>query len=415
MFAVECCAQNPFEEERLSFFKHLSLHYFRNYAQLDVEFSQGPIVLYGRNGSGKTNLLEALSLFALGTGFRNAKLPEFSCKPAVEEESNEKLQKLWAVHAVLDSGVTLATGQASEGRPRRLCKIQGDTVRSGSAFHAYVRLLPITPAMDHLFTAPSMDRRHFVDRLVATFDPDHAAHLVAYDKAMRQRLTLLKGDGGFDRLWLSSLERVMAQNTQLIIRARQKLMVRLKCGEETHHPLFPRFSCRMRGLLEEELGETPDADFEVCLRERLEKNRERDCAAGMTTLGCHRSDFEVTHAGHHRLARQCSTGEQKILLISILLAFVAQRRERLVQTTGEEDLFLALLLDDVVTRLDDIHRSALFEQIALLTQTKEGRLPMQTFFTGTDHELFEPLKSSSLALSDYQFWNVEEGTLQRTT
>lgn len=396
-------------EETMSFFKHVSLHCFRNYPTLQIDLSAGPVVLWGRNGSGKTNLLEALSLFALGTGFRGAKVSEFSYNPAQDETSSEK-GKPWAVHALLDSGVTLATGQSSEGGSRRVCKIQGEPVRTASAFHAYVRLLPITPAMDHLFTAPSLERRHFVDRLVATFDPDHATHLVAYDKAMRQRLALLKGKERPDALWLSSLERIMAQNDVLITRARQALMQRLERGEGDHCPLFPRFSCRMIGQVEDVLEGVTGPEAEALLRDRLVQTRERDQAAGMTTLGCHRSDFEVTHTRHQRLARHCSTGEQKILLISILLAFVAQRGER----TTDEEVFLALLLDDVVARLDDTHRMALFEQIALLTHSEKGRLPVQTFFTGTDRDLFDPLKDSSLGLSEALFLEVSRGTIRET-
>lgn len=382
----------------LSFFKHVALHHFRSYVQLQIDFLSGPVILHGPNGAGKTNLLEALSLFALGTGFRKAKSAELSHRSIENEVVQTSSQQTWAVHATLDSGVVLSTGQALDGASRRLCKIQGETVRSAVAFHTYVRLLPITPAMDHLFTAPSVDRRHFVDRLVATFDPEHASRLVAYEKAARQRLALLRGEDVPDSLWLSSLERIMAQNDVLIARARQALTKRLEEGEMDHCPLFPRFSCRMSGRLEELLEAS--GECETTLRNRLEHNRDCDRATGITTLGCHRSDFEVTHIEHQRLARQCSTGEQKILLISILLAFVAQRAKL---RTDDDEGFLALLLDDVVARLDERHRRALFEQIAFLTHSENDRLPIQVFFTGTDREPFEPLNDPLLRLPSCQF------------
>lgn len=386
-------------------FAALSLTNFRNYASLQVELTQGPVVLYGRNGSGKTNLLEALSLFALGTGFRGAKLPDFARKE--EEAPSPPLP--WAVHATLDSGVTLATGLAPEGRGHRLCKIQGEPVRSATAFHPYVRLLPITPAMDHLFTAPSLERRHFVDRLIATYDPEHTVRLVAYDKAMKQRLTLLKREEAPDPIWLSSLERLMARNSLLITQARTALMGRLQQGEAEHGPLFPRFTCRMMGQIEELLAEASE-ELEGQLCSLLERNREIDRACGMTTLGCHRSDFEVTHQGKDRLARHCSTGEQKILLISILLAFVAQRMDSR-RDQEAPDGFLALLLDDVIARLDETHRLALFEQIAFLTRPKEGALPVQTFFTGTDRKPFEDLRRFDL--SESQFLEISAGTIRK--
>lgn len=361
---------------------------------MELSLDPLPTVLYGKNGAGKTNLLEAISLFAVGTGMRGAKLKEL-CLSTLAEATTE-----WGVNATIrrklfmegppgessyvgeqSNDVVLTTGYDGI---RRVCKIQGEPVRSAAKFQEYISLVSITPDMDHIFINSASDRRRFADRLIESYDPKHAANVSTYEKATHQRLTLLKKLPDQNVQWLSALEKIMAQQNIKIAEARAGLMRQLHLGQRKHIPLFPQFTCKMSGCVEDAIREF-GADAEQAIAEKLEKNRVVDRAAGMTTFGCHRSDFEVTHKLNCRPAKDCSTGEQKIMLISVVLSFVYQRIESL---SG----FLVLLLDDVIARLDGTHRLVLFEQVEHLRKENAGAASVQTFFSGTDADMFEPMK-----------------------
>lgn len=309
-----------------------------------------------------------------------------------------QLASHWAVHVTLGDGVTLATGLTnSSGRMRRLCKIKGEPVKGAAQFHDYLHILHITPEMDHLFMAPSSDRRRFVDNLIATYDPAHKVNVSLYEKATRQRLALLRKEDKPQDAWLTSLEKIMADQNIKIAKARGRLMQKLKVGEQFHVPLFPKFDNKMTGVVEDWLAQHPEDALER-LCDTLKKNRPLDAAANMTFLGVHRSDLAITHQKHQRAAADCSTGEQKILLLSLLLAFIHQR--------PPEQPFLLLLLDDVIARLDFQTRMVLFEQVEHLNLPTEKGGFVQTFFSGTDEDVFAPLKAA-------QFFEVNHGSVIR--
>lgn len=378
-----------------SYFSQLTLHEFRNYRHMSLQFGPNPVVFFGPNGAGKTNLLEALSLFSTGSGFRGVKLRDLGYQDTAEGINAH--HNAWALHVMIGDDLSLATGVSSDpARTQRICKIQGKVVRSSALFHDYVHLLHVTPDMDHLFTASSSDRRHFVDQLVSTAEPAHKTHLAFYEKAMKQRLSLLKQDKPWDSTWLGSLEKVMAERGAVIVQAREKMVRSLLKGEEQLVKTFPRFDCQMVGDMEELLKQTPEEGIEF-IRERLKKNRDLDAAAGMTFFGPHRSDFSVLHRANNRPARECSTGEQKVLLLSIILAFIDQREP--------DQPFLALLLDDVIARLDLQTRMVLFDQVEQLQRVSERGVGVQTFFSGTDYEPFSPLKQA-------QFFEIQQGTVE---
>ncbi|MDR1907785.1 MAG: AAA family ATPase [Holosporales bacterium] len=401
----------------MNFFKQIVVHNFRNYKHAEVSFDSYPVVLYGKNGSGKTNLMEAFSLFAVGTGFRGAKLQELAYTEAHDEceskpeESPKHLEaplpaspstasspsaavSPWAITATLNDETILATGYQGA---RRICKIQGAPVKSAAKFHDYASIIHITPDMDHIFTNASSERRRFVDRLIESYDPTHMEALSIYEKATHQRLTLLKKSQNPDLMWLDSLEKIMAQQNIKIAKSRTKLTQRLMDGQKDHVPLFPQFLCKIIGRVEDELNKIDNGlitnlngninTIETVFRDILHKNRETDRLTGMTTFGCHRSDFDVTHKTKNRCAKECSTGEQKILLISTILSFVHQK----IQTL---DGFLMLLLDDVIARLDHAHRMVLFEQVEQLNKGSANTAHVQTFFSGTDIDPFNPMKSA---------------------
>lgn len=379
--------------------RQLSLHDYRNYPKVQIQFGSQPVVFVGPNGAGKTNLLEALSLFASGSGFRGAKLPDLGFQDTSQGPSAP--HALWAVHVLLDDGVSLATGLVGKGTQlRRLCKIQGEPVKSAALFHDYLQILHVTPDMDHLFMAPSSDRRHFVDQLIISYDPLHKHCLHLYEKATKQRLTLLRKGEPLNSTWLTSLEKIMAENDLLIAKARDQLVRRLYAGRQNLLPHFPHFEAQMTGPFEDFLkqhsGDTPEDNLAEGILHILKKNRELDAAAGMTFFGVHRGDLSVLHKARQRPAFDCSTGEQKILLLSLILSFIYQR--------SPSQPFLALLLDDVIARLDLPTRVVLFKQVEQLNQPSEKSSPVQTFFSGTELGLFSQLKSA-------QFFEVHQGTV----
>lgn len=371
------------------FLQELHLRFFRNYREEHITFHPGAVVLCGPNGAGKTNILEAISVFSAGSGLRGAAAPDL-----LNTNIPEAAASGWAVGAGLSSDIQLGAGMVLDARQRarRVCKLQGVAVRSAARFHDYLRILGVTPEMDHLFTDASSSRRKFIDQCIVAADPDHTARLRTYEKAMRQRLSLLKsGRALAEGRWLDALEQVMAQESWHIILRRHALAERLHAGQESQIPLFPRFRNRMVGEVDAKAEALAEGDFIGWLQQRLRDQRMVDQAAGMTTVGCHRSDWEVWHCGNKRLARACSTGEQKITLLSVILSFV-------YQTLQQDDRLLLLLLDDVIARLDSRHRVVLFEQIRALQHWKKGGAAVHTFFSGTDLALFEGLEEAQIFL-----------------
>lgn len=350
--------------------RRLTLADFRCYAHLRLNTDARPVVLTGANGAGKTNLLEALSFLAPGRGMRRAALADIARQGSGGTA--------WAVAAVLDGPagrVEIGTGRDGVS-DRRAIRVDGQPAKA-QALAGLVSALWLTPAMDRLFIEGAGGRRRFLDRLVLGQDAGHAARSGAYEHAMRERSRLLRG-GGADGKWLGALEDAMAHHGVAVARARVAAVDRLDAACRLGVGAFPAARLTLVGEVESWLaGRAEDdaalAEAEGRLRHALTRARARDAAAGAATLGPHRSDLAVRHGGKDQPAGQCSTGEQKAVLVSIVLA---QARVR----TKISGLAPLLLLDEVVAHLDETRRIALFDELAGLNA--------QSWMTGTDESLF---------------------------
>ncbi len=352
---------------------HLQLTDFRNYDHLSLELEAGPVVLTGENGAGKTNLLEAISFLTPGRGMRRAVLADVARKGAIGG---------FAVHAKLEGplgSAEIGTGTTAENGAEggRRVRINGANAKSADALLEWLRVIWITPAMDGLFTGPASDRRRFLDRLVLAIDPGHARRAVDYEKAMRNRNRLLSDGAGDDALF-DSIEAVMAETATAIAAARLELIRLLasKVGAIRQDSPFPAASIAIAGNLEAMIGERPASDIEEGFRRSLRDGRPRDRITGRTLEGPHRSDLLIRHAAKDMPAGQCSTGEQKALLVGMILSHA--------RLTGElSGMAPILLLDEIAAHLDIHRRTALFELIEDLNA--------QSFMTGTDKSLFAPI------------------------
>lgn len=359
---------------------------FRSYARAELQLDGRPVVLTGENGAGKTNLLEAVSLLSPGRGLRGA---------AYAEVARDKGEGGWAVAATLETAegpVKVGTGiepGVEIGSRSRSVRIDGEQ-EGPSALAELVSMVWLTPAMDRLFVEGASERRRFLDRLVMGFDPAHGTRAGAYERALRERNKLL-ADGVFDDAWLSGLEEQMAEHGVALAAARTETLARLRgalsAAEESP---FPRAVVALEGALEADLAHLPAVDVEDAFRRLLKEMRGRDAAAGRALDGPHRSDLLVRHAGKDREARTCSTGEQKALLIGIVLA-----NARLMAARGRPPL---LLLDEVAAHLDAERRAALFDEIVGLN--------LQAFMTGTDPSLFDTMGARAQNL------HVESGAIE---
>ncbi|MFQ5984075.1 MAG: DNA replication/repair protein RecF [Alphaproteobacteria bacterium] len=357
---------------------------FRSFASLRLITDSRPVVLTGPNGAGKTNLLEALSFLSPGRGLRNAQLRD------VDREGARGPGR-WAVAASLDTPlgpVEVGTGPSAEdGRERRVVKLDGRVVRGQAALAEVVSVTWLTPVMDRLFVEGAAGRRRFVDRLVFGFDPGHAKRLAAYERALRERARLLHGAAG-EPAWLRALEGTMAESGVAIAAARREALARLEHALKDGVGPFPGARLAMAGSVDAWLGEMPAVEAERRLMETLEASRAEDAEGGGAGQGPHKSDLLVRHAATGRPAEQCSTGEQKALLLVILLANAR------LQTVRRRSPPL-LLLDEVAAHLDRAHRDALFEEISALGA--------QAWLTGTDRFLFAGFEGGA------QFFTMEEG------
>jgi DNA replication and repair protein RecF len=343
----------------------LKLTNFRSYASGELCVGGAPVVLAGPNGAGKTNVLDAISLLSPGRGLRGAKLAEHTRKGPVASE-----ETLWAVAATVARGETeyeIGTGltQASASRQVRL---NGVAAGSSADLGDIVQLIWLTPAMDRLFIESAGGRRRFLDRLVLGFDAGHARAATRYETAMRERARLLKY-GPRDPAWLDGLENEMAEAGVVIAQARAATVEKLSraLAERGEAGVFPAAALTLSDALH---LSTADA-----LRSGLAASRIRDAEAGRTLTGPHTTDLHVRHTAKRADARDCSTGEQKALLISIMLA---DAREL---SRAREGLAPILLLDEITAHLDVVRRAALFEEIHSLSA--------QAWMTGTDLSLFE--------------------------
>ena len=370
----------------------LKLTTFRNYKSLSLDLEPKSVVLAGPNGSGKTNLLEAVSYLSPGRGLRRAQYIDVGLTP---EKGGDGL---WAVATSLEteSGDTeIGTGlSVLDGLPdkSRRIRIDRQRVKSGDALTEYVRVLWLTPAMDGLFTGPAGDRRRFLDRLVLALDPAHGRRVNDFDKAVRNRNKVL--EEAFDNSsWLDAAEMQIAELGTAITAARHEILALLsteveKSSAMTEH--FPQALLELEGTVDNLVRTHLATDAEDAYRSLLQQSLRRDRAAGRTLEGPHRSDLQVRHAEKDMAARLCSTGEQKALLIGIVLAHA-----KLVGTIA--GMAPIVLLDEVAAHLDQFRRAALFDVLEALN--------CQAFVTGTDRDLFADLGDRA------QFLHVENGSI----
>ncbi|CAM5515058.1 DNA replication and repair protein RecF [Aquamicrobium terrae] len=367
----------------------LTLTNFRNYAALSVDLAPGAVVLTGDNGAGKTNLLEAVSLLTPGRGLRRAPYAE------VARESGDGG---FALHARLDgpagpADIGTGVAGAEAGETGRRVRINGAPARSAEDMLEWLRVVWLTPAMDALFTGPAGDRRRFLDRMVLAIDAGHGQRALDYEKAMRGRNRLL-AESSRDGAWFDAIETQMAETGTAIAAARAEL-VRLLAAMIERLPgdgPFPQADIGLAGELEAAVGTMPAVDAEERFRRALAAGRERDRAAGRTLEGPHRSDLVVRHRPKGMPAELCSTGEQKALLVGLVLSHA--------RLTGEmSGLAPILLLDEIAAHLDAGRRAALFSILE--------ELNCQAFMTGTDAALFSSLAGRA------QFLTVDHGTVRQ--
>lgn len=387
----------------------LRLTDFRNYERLSVRFSGGPVALVGDNGVGKTNLLEAISLLTPGRGLRRATYDEIARagapadgRPPPDAAEGSPVAAAgrgrssgatdgagvgagaWAVAATVEDGlsppVAIGTGTtAGEPQRGRRIRIDGAEAEGAAALLDHLAVLWLVPAMDGLFTGSPGDRRRFLDRMVLAIDAGHAARVTAYERALAERNRVLEEGGARGRVdsWLDGLEVQIAELGTAIAAARRELVDCLapllpEAGEDR----FPTAALTLAGEVEAALAGRPAAEAEAEFRRALVEGRPRDRAAGRTLAGPHRTDLLVTHAEKDRPAAAASTGEQKALLVGLVLAH-ARLVARLTRRTP------ILLLDEIAAHLDPGRRAALFRRLA--------ELEVQAFMTGTEPALFAAL------------------------
>mgnify|MGYP001550111952 CR=1 FL=1 len=350
------------------YLSRLRLSAFRNYASAALDLDGRHLVLTGPNGAGKTNLLEAVSLLSPGRGLRRA---------AFDTLGNHASDQPWAVAATIetpDGPADIGTGAAEDGGRR--VRINGANARTIEQMSDYLRLLWLTPSMDGLFSGPAGDRRRFLDRLVTTLVPSHSAAVADYEKAMRQRNRLLEDNA--DPLWLNALEAEMATHAAALHFARTDAVAHLqgRILESLEDEAFPAADLALTPLFDDRHEPTSSGVLEAELRDLWLRTRPADRAAGRTTQGPHRVDLEVLYAQKQMPALLGSTGEQKALLVGLILAHA-----RLVK--AQTGIVPFLLLDEIAAHLDPDRRAALFAAL--------DALDTQCLMTGTDPMLFDAL------------------------
>ncbi|MCB1502897.1 MAG: DNA replication/repair protein RecF [Bauldia sp.] len=356
----------------------LKLDRFRNYATLALTLDGRPVVLTGPNGAGKTNLLEAVSLLSPGRGIRGVRLDEIAMKGG--DGTFAVAARIEGPAGPVDIGTGVVAGLEGPEAKRRV-NVNRIPAGSSEALLDHLRVLWLTPAMDGLFTGPPADRRRYLDRAVLSIDKRHGTRANAFDKAMRGRNRLL-AEPRADSVWLDAIETEMAELGVALAAARREWagLAVAKIEDTARRSPFPAAEVALSGTLEAALADKVAAEVEEDYRRMLRNERGRDAAAGRTLTGPHRADLLVRHGPKDMPADSCSTGEQKALLLGLVLA-----QARLVaDLTGEAPV---ILLDEIAAHLDETRRVALFGVLA--------DLGAQTFMTGTDEVVFAPLGSGA--------------------
>jgi DNA replication and repair protein RecF len=375
-----------------AFIRRLTLTNFRSYHAAQVALDRaGPVVLTGANGFGKTNLIEAISLLAPGRGLRRA---------TMEELAFTEGDGAWAVSAEIEGMLGLATLGTGieppvneEAAPTRRCRIDRESVGSATAFADHLRVVWLTPAMDPLFNGPASERRRFLDRLVLAVDAQHSSRVAALERSLRSRNRLLEDSPG-DSHWLDAIEHETAEVAVAVAAGRAETVNRLSAAlaaARAQAPEFPQAEIELQGWMEQLLSDHRAVEIEDRYRALLRENRVRDAAAGRTLDGPHLSDLAVRHASKNIPAADASTGEQKALLIRLVLAHAGLIK----QMTGFAPL---LLLDEVVAHLDPARRAALYDALS--------SLGAQVWMTGADPVAFGDI------IGRAQVFIVRSGTVE---
>jgi len=372
--------------------RRLTLTNFRSYRGASVAPDAQLVVLTGPNGAGKTNMLEAISLLAPGRGLRRA---------TFEEVAFAEGDGSWAVSAEIEGALglaTLGTGiepPGAEGAvPQRQCRIDREPVPSATAFADHLRIVWLTPAMDMLFSGPASERRRFLDRLVLAVDAEHTGRVSALERSLRSRNRLLE-DPRPDPHWLDAVEHETAELAVAVAAMRAETVRRLQAvlaARQAQPSAFPSALIALDGPLEQLTLDHPAVEIEDRYRATLRENRARDAAAGRTLEGPHLTDLAVIYAPKQIPAADASTGEQKALLIGLVLTHAGL----LADMTG---LAPILLLDEVVAHLDPERRAALFAEV--------GRLAGQVWMTGADPAAFAGIAAQA------EVFEVSPGQIER--
>ena len=369
----------------------LTLTHFRNYRAASLQTRGDVIVLVGPNGAGKTNCIEAISFLSPGRGLRRATL---------DDVADNQGDGSWAVSAEIEGALGLATlgtgidapGSDAPATARR-CRIDREPVTSAAAFGDHLRMVWLTPAMDGLFLGAASERRRFFDRLVLAIDSEHSSRVSALDRSLRSRNRLLEVRN-YDDHWCDAIERETAELAVAVAATRGQTVTRLAAmlRARSEASAFPSADIMLDGWMENALMSEPATSVEDRYREILRSNRARDAAAGRTLDGPHLTDLEVIYAPKNMPARDASTGEQKALLIGLVLAHAGL----VADMTGITPL---LLLDEVVAHLDPGRRNALFGELA--------KLGAQVWMTGADPLAFADIGATG------EIFDVESGRITR--
>jgi DNA replication and repair protein RecF len=368
----------------------LTLTHFRNYRAASLQTQASIIVLAGPNGAGKTNCIEAISFLSPGRGLRRANL---------EDVADNQGDGSWAVSAEVEGALGLATlgtgidAPVADASVSRRCRIDREPVASATAFGDHLRMVWLTPAMDGLFLGPASERRRFFDRLVLAIDSEHSARVSALDRSLRSRNRLLEVRN-YDDHWCDAIERETAELAVAVAAMRGQTAARLAAmlRARAAASAFPSAEIALDGWMENALMSESATAVEDRYRQILRANRPRDAIAGRTLDGPHLTDLQVIYAPKRMPARDASTGEQKALLIGLVLAHAGL----VAEMTGITPL---LLLDEVVAHLDPGRRVALFEELA--------KLGAQVWMTGADPAAFADIQSSG------DIFAVESGQIGR--
>lgn len=379
--------------------QRISVTDYRNYAQASFRPLGANVVLTGANGAGKTNLLEAVSFLAPGRGLRRVRLDEIARKEP-DDEANTSTRP-WAVAVEVDGDagpINIGTGLDPDHqgvRERRVVRVDGQPEKNQSVLAEHIAVVWLTPQMDGLFIDGPGARRRFLDRLVYVSDGAHAGRVTAYEKAMRDRARLLSEQGpGADAGWLDALEGVMVEKGMSVAAARRDMIGRLRVFISDSEGPFPKAEISLSGGPDAWLDDMPALAAEDKYRDLLRSDRARDASDGRTATGPHRTDLLVRHTDKSREASICSTGEQKALLIGLILAHARMQ-------AAEQGRRPVILLDEVAAHLDEDRRQALFDLLC--------DLDTQVWMTGTDPALFSGMQDRA------RFFTVSDGAIEEQT